>query len=478
MTANEPIAPASGAPCEAFPYFQRLVSDAVTLALSDGFALATAIWIAELFRAWFRGEPAVFGWSLAIIPAWWAGAVIMRLLPDWGIGPVEHIRRIVLLLTMIFGVIAAVLFLGKIGGTASRLNFSIAYFLSLLLVPSLRVIVKRLMIRIKVWGVPTVVYGSDKAIAHILKTLKGEGGLGYYPIGAFDDTPHEEKSVEGVPVLGGLSDTTDQACVAIVTTIKGPVKKEVRLLEGPLARYRRVVVIPDLLDAPSLWVTPRDFMGILGLEITSNLLNPMARGFKRVSEVILILLTLPAWLPVLGLLALLVRREDRGSPFFLQERVGYGGKVFKTIKFRTMHPDAEKKLDRMIEEGTDLAEEWETKFKLKQDPRVTRVGAFLRRTSLDELPQVINVLKGDMSLIGPRPLPAYHEDKLPDRVRDLRRQVHPGITGLWQVSGRSDSGNEGIERWDTYYVRNWSVWLDIVILMRTFRAVLQKQGAY
>jgi len=266
--------------------------------------------------------------------------------------------------------------------------------------------------------------------------------------------------------------------VAIITTIKGPVQKEIRLIEGSLTKYRRVVVIPDLLEAPSLWVTPRDFLGVLGLELISNLLNPWARGLKWIVELMFVIVTLPLWLPLMVLLMLLVWAQDRKSPFFLQERVGHRGRMFKTIKFRTMRPNAEEELKRVIKKDPNLAEEWGNGFKLRNDPRVTRLGSFLRKTSLDELPQLINVLKRDMVLVGPRPLPLYHTEKLPERVRKLREQVYPGMTGLWQVSGRSDSGVDGIEHWDSYYVRNWSIWLDIVILVRTIRAVVKGRGAY
>jgi lipopolysaccharide/colanic/teichoic acid biosynthesis glycosyltransferase len=183
-------------------------------------------------------------------------------------------------------------------------------------------------------------------------------------------------------------------------------------------------------------------------------------------------------MPLVALLALAIWLSDRGSPFYAQERVGENGRLFAAHKLRTMVPDAEGVLARALEADPALREEWDTYFKLEKDPRITRVGAFLRRTSLDELPQLFNVLTGEMSLVGPRPLPRYHHDELPERVRTLRDRVRPGITGLWQVSGRSDAGNIGMERWDPYYVRNWSPWLDIVILVRTFRVVLKGSGAY
>ena len=143
-----------------------------------------------------------------------------------------------------------------------------------------------------------------------------------------------------------------------------------------------------------------------------------------------------------------------------------------------MVPHAEERLKEALQQDEGLRVEWEKYYKLKKDPRITRIGRVLRRTSLDELPQLLNVLSGSMSLVGPRPLPSYHFEDLPKSVQQLRDQVKPGITGLWQVSGRSESGTAGMEKHDPYYVRNWSIWLDIIILFRTIRAVLVARGAY
>ena len=178
------------------------------------------------------------------------------------------------------------------------------------------------------------------------------------------------------------------------------------------------------------------------------------------------------------LIDLLIILEDGKNPLFLQERIGEDGKIFKTIKFRTMVPDAEKKLKLAFEKNEDLLKEWNKYYKLKKDPRITKIGNILRISSLDELPQLFNVLNGKMSVVGPRPLPHYHFQELPNYVQDLRNKVKPGITGLWQVSGRSEVGTSGMKKWDPYYVRNWSMWLDIVILFKTVKAVFSAKGAY
>jgi lipopolysaccharide/colanic/teichoic acid biosynthesis glycosyltransferase len=250
------------------------------------------------------------------------------------------------------------------------------------------------------------------------------------------------------------------------------------LLEGPLQTYHTILLVPDLKDAPSLWVRPCDLQGILALEIRRNLLNPLAQFFKTFVEWVLIVLTLPLWGPACVLLMLLVWLQDFQTPVYAQERIGKNNKRFKAYKLRTMVPDAEDVLLKKLATDPELKAEWQQHYKLKKDPRITLVGKLLRKTSLDEIPQLWCVLVGTMALVGPRPLPAYHHEELKPRTKRLRVRVRPGITGLWQVSGRSDSGTAGMNRWDTYYVTNWSGWLDLVILARTVRVVLFGSGAY
>lgn len=202
------------------------------------------------------------------------------------------------------------------------------------------------------------------------------------------------------------------------------------------------------------------------------------KAVKTVLDIAIVLIFLPFWLPLCGIIYLAIWLEDNNNPLFLQDRIGKGGRAFKTFKFRTMVPNAEDVLRKVLAEDEELRQEWETFYKLRKDPRITRIGNFLRRTSLDELPQLFNVLRGDMSLVGPRPLTTYHLDALPKEVCNVRELVKPGITGMWQVSGRSDSGNEGMKQWDPYYVKNWSLGLDFSILYRTVFVVLKREGAY
>jgi lipopolysaccharide/colanic/teichoic acid biosynthesis glycosyltransferase len=199
---------------------------------------------------------------------------------------------------------------------------------------------------------------------------------------------------------------------------------------------------------------------------------------KPTLEALIVVLSAPIWIPLCAIIALLVWFEDGKQPFFLQTRIGKNGKRFRMLKFRTMVPNAGEVLRNKLLKNSAQRCLWNESYKLKDDPRITRIGRFLRRHSLDELPQVINIILGHMSLVGPRPLPDYHHANLSRATRLIRDQVRPGLTGLWQVSGRSDIGNNGMELWDPFYVRNWSLWLDFDILLRTTTAVCNGDGAY
>lgn len=465
---------------QAFLYARRRLHNALALGLGDAFALGLALVLAAALRYLWVGEFILPAWSGALLPLWWGGAAAMRLLPSWGLGPVEELRRLSWLLIGFFGLTAVALFLSQYAIHTSRLLLTLTFAFSLPLVPLVRLRVKRALVRRGQWGIPAVVYSNGDTGARVVELLRREGGLGYNPIALFDDdTTVWGDRVDGVQVLGGTDLVTARAPVAILAMPTIGRERQIQMLEGPLSYYRTVLVIPDLFEAPSLWVKPRDLSGILGLEITCNLMSPVARFTKRATDLALVLFTALFWVPFCGLLSALIWLEDRHDPLFRQERVGRDGRPFQTLKFRTMVPNAEAVLLKRLEEDEALRLEWTTTYKLKDDPRVTRIGRFLRRYSLDELPQLLNVLRDEMSLVGPRPLPFYHHNDLSPRAADLRERVHPGMTGLWQVSGRSDSGGlEGMEQWDPYYVRNWSLWLDVVILIRTVRAVFKGAGAY
>nr|WP_245561133.1 sugar transferase [Desulfoscipio gibsoniae] len=200
---------------------------------------------------------------------------------------------------------------------------------------------------------------------------------------------------------------------------------------------------------------------------------------KRIFDLTLSFLLLTVSLPFFIIIALLTKLDSRGPVLFTQKRLGKNGKEFSCLKFRTMVGNAGDVLRHALEKDQALREEWEINFKLKNDPRVTRVGSFLRKTSLDELPQIINVLRGEMSLVGPRPRPLYElEGQKGNDMFYVGLTVRPGITGLWQVSGRNDLDFKQRILLDAMYVQNWSLKLDFLLLFKTIKVVLKQTGAY
>jgi len=462
----------------AFSY--RYGVNGLVMGLGEAVVITSSLFIGGVIRYVLKGDPMISSWMLYLVVAWLLGSFTMKLLPGWGLGPVEELRRTVMLLVGVFAGTTAMLFWGKAAHETSRFTLTLGFLISLISVPLVRIQMKRFLIGQGLWGAPTVIFTDRHSGPPVITAIQQEPGLGYIPVGVMINDPAYPAgaSMADLPVLGRLGDASGIAHAAIIALPNLSSQDTANLIEHCLSQYRRVVIIPDMADVPSLWVKPRDLVGMLGLEIPSNLIDPLARFIKRGFDLAFVLLTLPLWLPLCLFISVLIWLEDRGNPLFLQDRVGTRGRHFKTWKFRTMHPNAEQVLQQALRENPVLRTEWEANFKLRHDPRITRVGRLLRRTSLDEIPQFINILRGDMSLVGPRPLPRYHHEELPARARELRERARPGMTGLWQVSGRSEAGHAGMPKWDTYYVRNWSIWLDVVIFVRTIRAVVSAKGAY
>ena len=206
--------------------------------------------------------------------------------------------------------------------------------------------------------------------------------------------------------------------------------------------------------------------------------QPMEFGLKRGLDLVVVLLAAAMFLPLIGLAALAIQLVDRGPVFYAQERRGRRGRLIRVWKLRTMYCDAAARLERHLAENPAAQAEWNRFFKLRNDPRVLPlIGGLLRRSSIDELPQVWNLLVGEMTLVGPRPLPDYHLAAFDGEFRHLRQTVVPGLTGLWQVSARSDGDTEVLRRLDSAYIENRSFVLDLKILLRTVAVVLTGRGA-
>jgi Undecaprenyl-phosphate galactose phosphotransferase WbaP len=283
----------------------------------------------------------------------------------------------------------------------------------------------------------------------------------------------ERQATADVLTLAG-EHGVDTAIFAMPNTRREQLANLVGLVKLSL---QHVLIIPNLEGLTNSAVVARDLGGTFAVEIKYNLLNPWALRTKRVMDLVITVPGAALLSPFVLVLALLVRLESGAPVFYTDKRMGKDGKLFSCVKFRTMVSDAEAVLHRMLEEDATFREEYSKYHKLRDDPRVTRVGGFLRKTSLDELPQLWNVLRGEMSLVGPRPYLPRESQEIGAAQGEILR-VPPGITGPWQVAGRNRTFFSERIQMDVCYVGDWSMWLDIIILARTVRTLLLDRAAY
>lgn len=337
---------------------------------------------------------------------------------------------------------------------------------------------QRILVRAGLWGAPTVIVGADPAGRALADALLAHPELGLRPIGfVLDRSQDPGLRTERLPVLESLDGAGLSAAEVAVFSSCADLVRHDGLRVGALPDMR-VVLAQQIQDLQAMWLQVRPLGGAVGIEIRRELYRTRNLMLKRVLDVTAAGLGLVLVAPLILLLAGLIWLADPGSPFYAQVRVGRNGRPIRVLKLRTMYRDADEKLRHHLDADPEARAEWQRFFKLAQDPRILpRVGHFIRRSSLDELPQLWNVLRGDMSLVGPRPFPSYHLDSFGPAFRRLRTSVPPGLTGLWQVSARSDGDLAVQESQDTYYIRNWSLWLDLYILLATVPAVLGAKGA-
>jgi Undecaprenyl-phosphate galactose phosphotransferase WbaP len=404
----------------------------------------------------------------------------LGLYPGYLLGPVERLRRRVLATLAVFGgLVAWDNIVAR--GVLSRGVLLATMVFALVLPPLAEAWARAALVRSARWGIPVVVLGAGETGRAVARTLAREPQLGLNAVAFLDNRPDAwNRAVEGVPVAGplGLAMDFERCAEAAIVALPDLSKEDLPALLQEL-NFPRLIVIPDLAGIASLWVTARDLGGCLGLEIKKNLLIRRNHALKRLMDQCVALPLFLASLPVMAAAAVWIKLASRGPVFYRQVREGFQGRRVRVWKLRTMHLDGDRLLEQWLDGHPEDRARWRRYFKLPHDPRVLPViGKLLRRTSLDELPQLWSVLKGEMSLVGPRPFPDYHLTQFSPEFRALRTRVLPGLTGLWQVSARSDGDVKVQEALDTYYIRNWSPWLDLYILARTVAAVLLARGAY
>ena len=344
--------------------------------------------------------------------------------------------------------------------------------------------VKRVLVNMNLWQAPVLVVGAGKTAELLDQVFQQDPNLGYRIIGLLEDYPDERPLACKYPVLGRFDEAGEviRRCGAELVVLAAPGLPSTQLLD---LFYRiqhetgNIAIIPDLFGLPvgNLQVESFFDQKMVLLHTRNNMASRLNRFYKWLVDFVGALIGLVVFLPLYLVLALLIYIDSPGPILFSHRRVGQGCREFPCYKFRTMVPNAHAELQKYLKLHPEALIEWETYYKLKDDPRITRVGRWLRKYSLDELPQFLNVLKGEMSLVGPRPIVQEEVPKYGRFIEDFQL-VKPGITGLWQVGGRNDVSYDDRVQIDSWYVRNWSVWLDTVILMKTVRYVLTGRGAY
>jgi len=378
-----------------------------------------------------------------------------------------------------------ILYLGKFGERVSRTVLVLMSVISFPLFPIIRMNEKRFLIWSGLLKSKALIIGAGKTGKLILNAFKKDPNFGFNVVGFLDDDPDKiGKEIEGIKIHGGIDKAQryigKSGIEDVVIAMPGCKRNKLISLINKLQHdTQNILLIPDLFGIIVLGTNLQHFFQeqAIGLEVKNNLARPLNIIIKKIFDIIgsLILFVVLA-VPML-IIAWIIRRGSRGPAIFSQERIGKNDRPFKCYKFRTMYADAEERFKSFLGNSPDAQNEWKNHWKLKDDPRVTKIGRFLRRTSLDELPQIFNVIRGDMSLVGPRPVTRKEIDTYYKDHAKLCFGVPPGITGLWQVSGRSNTSYDYRITLDSWYVRNWNLWLDIVILLKTVRSVIKQEGA-
>lgn len=419
--------------------------------------------------------------TLAAVGTFWRLGHYARRRPFWlEVGDILSVLAVMALID------AASLFLSRT--EMSRHWFLANWGLLVISIPLARMAAKHALMALGAWRRPTVIVGIGPNAIDAAAALQSETMIGFEPIAFLvppgSDAPRYLKvEEEELPVLNtlpwpGLLPPELGTPHVVIALELGEADRHTSLVERIALASRSVDIVSPIRGLPVATASVTHYFShdVLALRLHNNLASAWNRGVKRAFDLVMASTLLILLSPLFAWIALKVRDTGQGVVFG-HRRIGRRGEPFVCYKFRTMVPDAEEQLRDLLERDPDRRREWEERQKLESDPRITPIGRFLRQTSLDELPQLWNVLRGDMSLVGPRPVVseelARYGDSLPYYF-----ECTPGLTGLWQISGRNDVDYRRRVHLDCWYVKNWSLWYDLVILLKTIPLVVMRRGAY
>lgn len=396
----------------------------------------------------------------------------------------DEIRGLWKSTSICFFSVMILVFLAKKEFYFSRVIILMAWGLSLFFLPAFRYLTKFFLLKFGLWQKNVLILGDDETANLVIEGINRNRIMGYEIKGILKEKYEKwEEKIAGVPVLGRIEDfrkiCEELKISDLIIALSNPsTDKIINLLKQGEDFAETIRIIPPTIDLITVGVEIDNLGTTLALSLKRNLDKKANLILKMTLEyltcIVLLILSMPAML----IIALAIKLDSKGPIFFVQERLGKKGQSFKLLKFRSMYVNAEEILENYLAVNPRIKKEWEIYKKIRgYDPRVTRVGRFLRKFSLDELPQLLNVLKGDMSLVGPRP---YLEEEIKGFESFFKTisKFRPGMTGLWQISGRSELPIKKRLILDEYYLRNWSLWLDFMISVRTIKAILSGKGAY
>ncbi len=353
----------------------------------------------------------------------------------------------------------------------SRVVVVLAFISGLILLPLVRILFKRMLFKLKLWTKRIIIIGNDQTTQILRREIDRNHNLGYEII-----NPMESINFSHLSEASWLKNKRPDGVIVSATAVsKESIAEIYRLVEGSSEEF---MIVPDILELQNVGVEIAQLESLFLMKFRYNLLQPTNLILKRTIELLFTIITLLIFVPFFLIASIVIKLTSTGPILYKQQRIGKKKKLFHCFKFRSMYKDADSRLETLLKTQSVSIEEWNKYMKFKsKDPRITPFGRFLRRFSLDEIPQLWNVLRGDMNLVGPRPYLPRELERI-GRFINIITKVTPGISGLWQVSGRSELPFEERLLLDEYYVKNWSLWLDFVIILRTFGVVLKSKGAY
>ncbi len=473
---------------------QGTLSRSLSLVLADSVCFSIAILLALLtstvVRYFLIGEIRLPVASDAIrIFLVFGTAYVILLFRSWSLGHYSQFRPFWLELqelTKTVLIIAAfdAFLLFAIGVQFSRLWFGFFLVFLYLLIPYGREKTRMLLIKKGLWFQPTFIVGSGGNAQRTADALESDTSLGHEVLGfiSLDKSLSNESDINGKPVFTNVEQARriydGSAALVFALETAADMSAHQNLINDTIASSEQVTIVPPDMELPLYGAS---VVGIFRhdtvlLKLHNRLADAKAQRVKRMVDIVFSIVFLILFSPVFLCLGMMICR-DGGPLFYRHRRIGKNAKPFDCLKFRSMAVDSDRLLEQYLAANPSAQYEWQNKRKLINDPRVTPIGHYLRRTSIDELPQLFNVIKGEMSLVGPRPI-VEDEQQYYDSSLSYYLTMKPGMTGLWQVSGRTDTTYNERVRLDVWYCRNWKLWNDVVILIKTCKTLIYRHGAY